>query len=348
VLCTGPSPWWRRPNGPATLGSVTPDLPDDCRRLLELQRGVIARWQAPGVGLNPAMIDGALRRDRWRPLYQGIYTAFTGDPPREALLWAAVLRAGRGAILSHHSSAEVDGLADRPADSIHVTIDSARKLVVATREGTGLAPRIVVHRSSRIRDARHPSRTPPRTRIEETTLDLTQQSVDVESAFAWLSRACGRRLTTPSRLLMALETRRRLRWRSELTRSLAEIGTGVHSVLERRYVQAVERPHRLPVATRQAKIRLGQRTRYLDNYYREFRVAVELDGQAAHPVAERWRDIHGDNASAGTGILTLRYSWADVTGQPCALAAQIAAVLRLRGWTAQPCACGPRCTVPFS
>ncbi|HEY4854686.1 MAG TPA: hypothetical protein VII22_28190 [Streptosporangiaceae bacterium] len=327
---------------------MAPDLPDNCRELLELQRGVLARWQAPAVGLDPSVIDGALRRGRWRPLYRGVYAAFTGDPAREAVLWAAVLRAGPGAALSHYSAAELDRLTDRPASLIHVTIDSTRKLAMRTHERSDLAPGIVVHRSGRVNAARHPSRTPPRTRIEETTLDLTQISADAESAFSWISRACGSRLTTPHLLRVALESRSRLRWRAELTGSLTEAGAGVHSVLEHRYVRAVERPHRLPVAQRQARIALGGRTRYLDNFYQEFLVAVELDGQAAHPVAERWRDISGDNASSGVGVSTLRYSWADVTQRPCALAGQIASVLRLRGWTGRPHACGPRCSVAAS
>ncbi len=80
-------------------------LSDDCARLLAFQHEVIARWQAPAVGLSPATIDALLRRGRWRPLYWGIYAAYTGDPPRESLLWAGVLRAGPGAVLSHHTAA---------------------------------------------------------------------------------------------------------------------------------------------------------------------------------------------------------------------------------------------------
>lgn len=108
-------------------------------------------------------------------------------------------------------------------------------------------------------------------------------------------------------------------------------------------MRGVERPHGLPRATRQALSKAGARTRYLDNLYREFGVAVELDGQAAHPAETRWRDIHRDNASAAAGIVTLRYGWADVTINPCRVAAEIAHALRQRGWTALPLPCGPGC-----
>jgi hypothetical protein len=72
-----------------------------------------------------------------------------------------------------------------------------------------------------------------------------------------------------------------------------------------------------------------------------------LDGQAAHPVAERWRDIHRDNSLAGVGVMTLRYSWSDITSQRCLVAAEIAAVLNQRGWPGQLRRCGAHCTAPF-
>ena len=50
--------------------------------------------------------------------------------------------------------------------------------------------------------------------------------------------------------------------------------------------------------------------------YTEFGVGVETDGAAAHPPEARWRDQHRDNAAHADGIVTLRYSWADVTQRP--------------------------------
>jgi hypothetical protein len=134
-----------------------------------------------------------------------------------------------------------------------------------------------------------------------------------------------------------------MRWRAELTHALGEVGSGIHSALEWRYVRRVEVPHGLPTGERQARSRAGNRTRYMDNHYREFSVVVEVDGQAAHPTEARWRDIHRDNASAAVGIITLRYNWADIADNPCWVAGEIAAVLRRGGWTGHIRACGPAC-----
>ncbi len=323
------------------------ELTDECLRLLEYQHGVIARWQVAASGLDPGTFETLLRCGRWQSLYRGVYASYTGDPPRECLLWAAVLRAGEGAALSHHSAAELDHLTDKTSDVIHVTIDSSRRIKITDQQHE-MAPRVILHRSDRIDQARHPARTPPRTRVEETVIDLTQLAVSFDAAFGWLSAGCGRRLVTPQRLTTAIGSRRRVRWRGEILGALGTIAEGVHSNLEYRYVRDVERAHGLPSARRQARVLRGSRSQYFDNLYVEPGVAVELDGQAAHLAEDRWRDIHRDNGDASSGIITLRYSWADVTSRPCQVAAEVAAVLRLRGWQGQVSGCGPRCTVAAS
>ncbi len=320
-------------------------LPDDCTRLLDAQHGVIARWQAPAVNLCRAVIDGQLRSGRWRPLYRGVYATYTGAPPRASILWAAVLRAGPGAVLSHHTAAELDGLTDRPSGVIHVTVGHDRRLRAFGRRHDR-APRIVLHRSDRLDEIRHPTRRPPRTRVEETILDLTQLSTGFDDAFGWLCAGCGRRLTTPQLIREAISRRSRVRWRGEILGTLPLIADGVHSNLEYRYVRDVEHAHRLPKARRQAGLRQGSpllRSQYLDNLYESYGVAVELDGRAHHPAESRWRDIHRDNVSARLGITTLRYNWADVTRRPCEVAADVSDALRQRGWPGHPRPCGPHC-----
>jgi very-short-patch-repair endonuclease len=314
---------------------VTADLPEDCRQLIDLQRGVLARWQASAVELEWATIRSQLRSGRWRPLQWGIYATFTGEPSREAKLWAGVLRAGPLAVLSHQTAAELDGLTSTRSEVIHVTVPGSARV--------DPIPGLRLHRSERLAEARHPSRTPPRTRIEETILDLTQTAKTIDGAFGWLCQGCGSRLTTPDLLLTALYKRRKVRWRAILLSALGDIGDGAHSVLEIRYVRDVERPHGLPRARRQAKMTRSSGRIYLDNLVERYRTCIELDGKAAHPEAKRWHDIARDNASAADGLTTLRYGWADVAQRPCQTAAQIADVLRLRGWPGQPTPCGPAC-----
>src|SRR6202035_3776138 len=113
---------------PAILIGMPVELPEECVALLRLQRGVIARWQAETAGLAPDLVKAKLRGGRWQPLYRGIYAAFTGEPPRAAWQWAALLRAGEGAALSHYTAAEIDRLTDRASNVIHVIIGHDRRV----------------------------------------------------------------------------------------------------------------------------------------------------------------------------------------------------------------------------
>ena len=186
-------------------------------------------------------VEGQLRYGRWTRLQRGIYAAFTGDPSRGAQLWAALLRAGPGAMFSHETAAELAGLTGRPSPSIHITVPASRQ-PGRSREISG----VVIHRSRHFDRARHPTLLPPQTRVEETVLDLTQQAATFENAFTWLCRAVGQRLTTPERLRQAAKARSRLRWRTEISAALGEVSEGARCILEFGYVGIAERPHGPP------------------------------------------------------------------------------------------------------
>ncbi len=302
-----------------------------CRR----QRGVVTRSQAFAAGLTPETLRSRLVSGRWQRLSAGTYATFTGEVPRAARRWAAVLRAGPGAVLSHRSAAEEVGLAPDGTGPVHVTIPVERR--------TALLPGVVVHRSPHARARRHPTRLPPQTRVEETVLDLASTAPTVEEAMRWIADACGRRLTTPDRIRRVLSRRARVPRRPVLRLLLDDVSEGCLSVLERRYRNQVELRHGLPRAVRQAVRRRAGGKWYDDVWYADHRVRVELDGRAAHPDAARWREHRRDNAAVQAGEVVLRYGMADVAEQPCRVAAQVAAVLRRAGWRGDVRLCGDSC-----
>jgi very-short-patch-repair endonuclease len=302
--------------------------------LRQVQCGVLSRQQLLACALSNDHVRAQVRARRWQRLFR-VYLTFSGPPPRESVLWAAVLSAGAGAVLSHQSAAEVVGLVDEAQTPIHLTVPPSRRVVAA--------PGLVVHNSIRIERARHPTRLPPQTRVEETVVDLTQTSPSLEHALSWIARACGRRLTRPERIAATIDARKKMRWRTELLGSVADVAAGAQSPLELRYLRDVERAHRLPTASRQhAVVRAGSRS-YDDVCYSAFGVVVELDGRAAHPEETRWRDMRRDNASVTDGRRVLRYGWADVAARPCEVAAQVSRVLGAAGWPGAPRPCRPTC-----
>lgn len=319
---------------------MTSRLPRECEQLLQLQAGVITRAQALSAGMSRHGLRAKLDSGRWQRLHPGVYAGFSGQPGRDPVLWAAVLGAGPRAILSHETAAELHGLlspAARPGRIIHVMVPGGQQVVPMRY--------VRLHYSQRLDDSRHPVQLPPVTRFEETVLDLAVTAATVTDGIGWILRACGTRRTTPDRLRQAMAARRRLRWRAELSAALGDARSGVHSALEHSYLHRVERPHGLPAGVRQRRVIARNAAIYQDVRYERYQLIVELDGRAAHPGQERWRDIHRDNANAADGCVTLRYSWSDVTLRTCEVAAEVGRVLRSRGWTGQLRRCGPDCTV---
>ena len=288
--------------------------------------------QATEAGLDAGLLRSRVRSGRWQRVHRGVYATFSGELGRDAELWAVVLSAGPGAMLSHLSAAELQKLTDEPSRVVHVTVPADRQ--VQPVRG------VTMHRSRRAAETVHPSAMPPRTRVEDTILDLVDTARSLDEAVGWITLGLGRRLTTPDRLRAALATRSRIRWRAVLTALLSPdlVGYVLSRCWSIRYVRDVERPHNLPAGDRQAGFRQDGRSGYRDALYREYRLAVELDGQLAHPAEKKWQDARRDNVAAAGGITTLRFGWPDVTARPCDVGAQVAAVLSRRGYTgARPC-----------
>jgi hypothetical protein len=314
------------------------ELPYTLRNLIRYQSGVITRSQALRAGLSADVIKFRVSSDRWRQIHRGVYATFTGMPSRSAYLWAAVLCAGPGAMLSYETAAELQRLTDRPGEIIHVTVPEERRV----RAIRGVS----IHRSARAVEAVLGQSNPPRTRVEETVLDLTQTAATFDDVCGWVTRAFARDLTDEERLRAAMRQRPKLRWRADLYELIAAAAGGDHSVLEYRYDRDVERAHGLPEPVRQAPFagpdgRRGRR----DRVYREWGVVVELDGWLGHGPEDQWRDKARDNAAAVDGAQTLRYGWTNVRWHACATALQVAKVLKVHGWDGWPRPCSPGCPV---
>lgn len=155
----------------ARILGMNSELPPTLRNLAGNQAGVVSRAQALRAGLTIDMIKFRLKSDRWRLIHPGVYTTFTGIPGRNAQLWAAVLSAGQGAMLSHETAAELHRLTDKPADPIHVTVPWQRRVIAVSG--------VSLHRCRRADEIVLGHTYPPRTKVEETVLDLRYGWTDV-------------------------------------------------------------------------------------------------------------------------------------------------------------------------
>jgi very-short-patch-repair endonuclease len=299
------------------------------RALFRRQHGAVSRAQLLAAGVTREQIATQLRARRWQRPIPGIYVTFTGPLPRLARYWVALLHAGSGAVLSHSTAGALWRLT-RDDGPVHVTVPRARG--VRSRRG------VVIHR---LRSLPASMGSPPRATVSETVIMLCQQATRSSEVTSVLGRAAQLYPREFNQVAATAASSRTLHWRAEILAAAQDVAGGAHSELERRYLVDVERAHGLPKATRQRAV-AGTRQ---DAHYDEFATTVELDGRAVHqPIDNAWRDMKRDNAAARRNETTLRYGWDDVRHRPCDVAAEVAAVLRARGWQGRPKSCGPHCS----
>jgi very-short-patch-repair endonuclease len=304
--------------------------------LLSVQAGIVDRHQSLDVGLSQRQISYRLRSGAWQRVYPGVYATFTGYLSRDAQLWAAVRFAGDGAMVSHETAAEVHGMIDRPVPDIHVTVPLSRRPARTRRPVRG----IVIHRSDQSREHLPGPFKLPLTKADDTVLDLVADASTFDTAYTWISRAVSRNVVTVRALRGALARRSRIRWRAWLNDAFAEAHDGVLSPLELHYVRNVERAHGLPKSQHQARRRLNGRTYYKDNWYPEYRLAVEIDGPAYHANEQVQQDKDRDNANlAADDVKTFRFGPVAVTERACQTAAMVAVTLQRNGWRGVPRPC---------
>jgi hypothetical protein len=328
-------------------GSALPTIDRDAHRdwlvLLSVQHGIVDRSQALRAGFTRRQIEYRLTSAAWRCVYPSVYATFSGPLSREARMWAAVRVAGDGAMLSHQTAAEIHGIIDKPlGTAIHVTVPCHRRPV-----RRNYARGLVIHRSDQTQAQFVGPFKLPRTKVEDTVLDLVSAASTYDQAYTWIARAVSRKLVTVNGLRAALAVRRRVRWRNWLNEALEDASDGVHSSLERRYLRDVEGAHGLPKSQHQARRQLGTKAHYRDNWYQEYRVVVEIDGPSYHQHEQVQQDKHRDSINlAFDDVKTHRFGPVAVTERACETAALVAATLQHGGWQGSPHPCRrPDCTL---
>jgi Transcriptional regulator, AbiEi antitoxin len=321
------------------LGRMDSSIPHSLREVLAEQGRVVSRQQLLRAGVCRTTIDAKVKRGLWQRLHPGVYAAFTGTLSWEARLWAAVLYAGPGALLSHETAAELLGLIDTRSLIIHVTVPARRR--VSPRAG------MVIRRSTFDYPRWRPQRgVPPHTFYAETVIDLVAAAGNLDDVVGWVSRGIARNRVTAGELKAAAMAHRRFRWGAQIEEVIDRVAGGSHFPLEFRYDRDVERAHGLPEAIRQAKFVKSDGARgFRDRFYEQYGLIVELDGREFHPQEQRGQDQMRDNEAAATTGATLRYGWSDVNRTPCDTAAQVYRALRRCGYRGTIRACSAACRV---
>lgn len=299
---------------------------DTLSEIMRSQHGIVTVAQALEEGLPYAAVRRLLRAGAWQRLTQGILLTHDAEPTLEQLCIAGVIRGGAGSAIGGWAAAGMLGLRleEEPPPLIDVWVPDG-----CSRRTTG---RWRFHHDGQHRLARAAGR-PATIPIGHVLCDLSAGMAQGD-IIDLVTRCLGTGLTDERALIAVVEQRTRLLGRTFL-RDLLNDSAGIHSVLEYRFDERVLGAHDLPAATRQAS-RSGH---FHDLLYDDCGVLVELDGRLGHIGSGKFRDFRRDNVSAVNGLVTLRFGWADVVNRPCAVAAQLATVLRRHGWTGRRAYC---------
>ena len=235
---------------------------------------------------------------------------------------AAYVATGRRGAIGGRAALALWGLDDRPPD---------RVMLVLGRDdhASGLPPGAFAYRT----DHR------PEVAVLEG-FELARGAWATAEAMREVSRsrrrglaisALGQGICDAGELAAVMDSHPRLLGASELRGALAAFYAGVHSALEDEAATHVL-VGALGRVVRQHVMVVEGRVFRLDAFDEASRVAIEFDGFASHGGRARWQaDRERDALLAGIGVLTLRFTYADVTTRPEWCRARIWAAIEARG-----------------
>lgn len=303
------------------------------------QGGVVSRAQLISIGWTDSTIRNSIAGHRWNRLLPGVYNTVTGEPGLTAWWWAAHLYAGDDSRLSGRSALAAWG-AERAALPVHIAIPARRRLPDAPVE-------LVIHRQEAPRPARCPRGCPPAITLAHAVLDVIRDTCDERAVIDLVTKVCQKQPSTLRSLESALRMRQRVRHRKLIVSLLAEVRDGATTALEIPRVRRILRAHGLPAGRGQVREMQHGAVVVRDRVIDQYGIVIEFDGRLGHDdPSGRLRDHRRDNSVAMSGRVALRFGWADVHQEPCAAAAQVAWILRTRGWSGHVTPCGPACRAP--
>jgi very-short-patch-repair endonuclease len=304
-----------------------PEGADELAWLLFRQDQVICRRQALRF-LTVKAVRSRLGSGRWQPAATGVYLTHTGPPTRQQRRWIAVLATGpvRPALLAGASALEQQGLRGHRSEAIHV-------LIPAGSRDRDVPPGVVLHRTTTLPECDvHRIGQPPRTMPARSLVDAAQWAGSDGQAGAIVAAGFQQRLVSLDEVAAVLDRMPRAHRRAQTRGIATDAAGGAHSLPEAAFLRLCRRGG-LPVPTRQVRRRDATgRWRYLDAYFEQWGLHVEIDGGQHMEVRHWWQDMRRQNELWIPGDRLLRFpSWL-VRHRPEEVVAQLRAALLAAGW----------------
>jgi very-short-patch-repair endonuclease len=273
-----------------------------------------------------------IERGRWSSPCRGVVVTAPGPLGRPQHVWVAVLAAGPGAILGGLAAAIDGGLRRARSSRIDILIPQHRAAPDLLQRLPFGMPAVFVHRTRTLAPEDVQQGFPTRTTMPRSLVDAAGWAGTADDAQAILAKGCQQRLTTAAELLAVVERLPRASRRRLIIETLADIAGGATALSEIDFLRLC-RHARLPAPDLQERrVDRDGRLRYLDAYWKQFRLHVEVDG-AHHMDAAQWQaDLARQNAVWLEGDRILRFTAFQVRHRPDAVLAQLRAALLAAGW----------------
>ncbi|MDG4794179.1 hypothetical protein [Micromonospora sp. WMMD1082] len=312
---------------------------DDADRLEWLlfeQSGVLS-WAQATAELTPARVRHLLATERWGRVCRGVLRAGPpGGPYRpEQAWWVAVLAAGPGAALAGLAAANAGGLRGNwRYETVDVLVPHRRRQADLLRRLPLGLPAVRVRRVRHLPAEDRQRGRPDRTSMARSLVDAAQWARTDEQAQQILAAGCQQRRTTPAEIGAVLERLSRARRRAVIRETLRDIAGGAEALSEIDLVRLCRR-YGLPAPQAQQRRRdTDGRVRYLDAYWPQWSLHVEVDG-GHHMDVRHWAaDLRRQNRVWIDGDRILRFTAFDIRHRPDEVAAQLRAALTAAGWSA--------------
>jgi very-short-patch-repair endonuclease len=231
---------------------------------------------------------------------------------------AAVLAFGPDAVLSHRSAGQLWGLVPRSSIASEVT-----------RPGHVRRPHLVAHQATLRRDEVVRVRGIPVTSVPRTMFDLAGMLAvrDVERAWNEMEvREYKDRLSIPTLLERYPGRKGSLELARLADRKTLPVGI-TRNDFEEAFLAFVD-ANDLPRPRMNAHVALRGRFYEIDCFWEERRVAIELDGGAAHRTDRAFeKDRERDRILTAEGFATSRITWHHLHDTPAEVAADLRKIL---------------------
>jgi len=299
-------------------------------QLLERQHGVLSRRQAIDH-LTIRMLERRVATGRWQTVHRGVYVTHSGPLTRQQLRWAAVLSGGRSALLGGLSALETLGLRGFTTDRIDILLPSTAR-ADASPPGvrphrTTLLPPVDLHRFG----------DPPRTSPARSLIDAAQWAPSARTARAIVAAGLQQRLLHPAALRSTLARMPRAHRRALVTECLTYSAAGAETPTEAAFLKLCRRAHFPEPSMQHPRLDATGRRRYLDAYFTDYALHVEIDGKHHTDVRQWWSDMKRQNSLWIAGDRVLRFPAWVVEAEPAETTTQLRAALLAAGWLPPTC-----------